>query len=101
MSDHIPIACTLDAGEARARWQEWAKLSPANRLVDISPTRLEFHFPEPVHARLTELVAAERDCCGFLDWELEESGDDLVLTVSGEEMGLAAIAAQFGVASPD
>lgn len=100
MSDLPPIACTLDAGASRARWQSWARLDPTSRLVEAGHDRLVFRFPEEVRDDLLNLVEAERDCCGFVDWDITPAGNDLQLTISGDEMGMAAISAQFGV-EPD
>jgi hypothetical protein len=41
--------------------------------------------------RVRELTAAERDCCGFLDFEIVEESDELRLTVSSDQAGQAAL----------
>lgn len=92
-----PIACTLDAGASRARWASWARLDPPRRLVESHPRRLVFRFPSADGERLLELVRAERECCGFVGWEVKSEGEHLELTISGDEMGVAAITAQFGL----
>jgi hypothetical protein len=47
--------------------------------------------------KLGELVAAERECCGFVDWELQNRGDELRLIVRGDPEGVSAMAESFGV----
>jgi hypothetical protein len=47
--------------------------------------------------KLDELVAAERECCGFVDWELQNRGDELRLIVRGDPEGVSAMAESFGV----
>ena len=36
-----------------------------------------------VEAKLRELIVLEAECCPFLDFELAEEGDEVVLKVSG------------------
>jgi hypothetical protein len=43
------------------------------------------------------LVVAERQCCGFVDWELQDRRDELSLIVRGNPDGVLAIAESFGV----
>ena len=51
--------------------------------VDLSPKRLNVRFPPGANlsTKLGELVAAESQCCGFVDWQLDEQSDGLVLTI--------------------
>lgn len=48
-------------------------------------------------AELSELVACERQCCGFVAWELEDLGDEVMLSVRGDTEGVTAMAESFGV----
>jgi hypothetical protein len=81
------------------RWQLLARrASPP-----VEPFRngvYEVHWPaEPgVRDELDELVAAERDCCGFASWNVARQGDEIVLRVSssgGRVDEVAALAAIF------
>jgi hypothetical protein len=38
-----------------------------------------------IEQRTRELVAAESQCCAFVDLELSRDGDDLVLDISGPD----------------
>ena len=93
----IPISCSLDAGVARGRWQDWQELAKRRRQVERSDRSLTLHFmaDDATRTELTRLVVAERQCCGFVDWELEDVGDELVLTVSGDAIGVSAMAESF------
>ena len=64
-----------------------------------TPQSLTVRFPSgnELTSELAGLVAAERQCCGFVAWQLEELGDELVLTVRGDNEGLLAMAESFGV----
>ncbi|HUP16086.1 MAG TPA: hypothetical protein VM848_08580 [Acidimicrobiia bacterium] len=93
----IPIACTLDAGEARERWQQWQSLARTVGKVDRVAHGLSLHFTaaDDTRSELVRLVGAERQCCGFVDWQLEELGDELVLTISGDPDGVEAMVESF------
>lgn len=67
--------------------------------VQRSPRRLTVHFPtdDELMTELSELVAGERQCCGFVAWELEDLGDEVMLSISGDTDGVTAMAESFGV----
>lgn len=68
-----------------------------------SPTRLTVRFPSGAGllTKLGELVAAESQCCGFVDWQLHEQSDELELTIMGDSAGVVAMAESFGVSLGD
>ena len=96
----IPIACSLDAGDARDRWQDWQSLAGTLQSVERPVHGLSLHFTadDATRAELRRLVVAERQCCGFVDWELEDRGDELVVTISGDSTGVDAMVESFGLA---
>jgi hypothetical protein len=67
--------------------------------VDLSPQLLTVRFPPSVELsnKLAGLVAAESECCGFVDWDLEDRGGELRLIVRGDVEGVLAMAESFGV----
>lgn len=71
----------------------------ARLTVDLSPQLLTVRFPPSVDlsTKLSELVAAESECCGFVEWELQDRGDELRLIVRGDPPGVLAMAGSFGV----
>jgi hypothetical protein len=82
----LPIACTLNAGEGAARVEQWRLLGRRAQLgAEFSEGTLAVTYRESALAELTELVRAERSCCAFLDWSLEESGGNAVLLIRGGE----------------
>lgn len=93
----LPIACSLEGGEARHRWFQWRALL-ADRLSDERSAlelRVRFRDDAAVRTELNRLVTAERECCGFVDWVLHDDEGELVLSVRGEESAVAAIGAAF------
>ncbi len=99
MVSGLPIACSLDGDQARRRWHVWKALLDRRLSVVRSPQHLTVRFRADgeMTAELSALVAAERQCCGFVAWELEDLGNEVVLTVRGDTEGVTAMAESFGV----
>ena len=97
----IPIACSLDRSEARERWQQWQSLARTVGKVERLVHGLTLHFTatDDTRSDLVRLVVAERQCCGFVDWQLEDLGEELVLTISGDPAGVEAMVESFGLAT--
>lgn len=89
----LPIACSLESNELRARKSDWAAVLRrgfAGRTVTPTGVRLRFDPDESVEHDLERLVELERDCCAFADWRLSREADGLVLDVSAEGDGAEA-----------
>lgn len=95
-----PIACILEGDEARTRWRDWNDLVAESASVENQPGRLKLSFQngEETRAELIRLIAAERECCGFVEWELEETVAAISVLVTGSNEGVSAMAEGFGVA---
>lgn len=98
----LPLACTLDQEDGPARMLRWRALAErAGPVARRSGHRLEVRYePEPgVLEELSALAAAERECCGFVTWEVGRDGAHLVLRVTADPNApddVAPIAALFG-----
>ena len=92
MTDPKPIACSLGASDLQRRLDEIAEVGAAS-LIDCDTEngkhRLRFRSDPRTRRRLGAIVAAEAECCSFLDLELTERGDELTLTVTAPENGQA------------
>ena len=90
MSRPLPIACTLSATDLRARGEELRALG-GDGLVDAAEhgDRAVLRFrPDPaIRERVEAIVAAESECCAFLDFQLEHGDDASVLTISAPNGG--------------
>jgi len=80
----IPIACTLEAGDARAQLGEWQAVLRA--VVDSSErpsaNRLELSLlPDADVGSVISLAQREAACCAFFSFTLEIQADSLVLSV--------------------
>jgi len=85
MTDEVPPTCSLQGRELQERLDEIAVLGAENLLgqeVDGDRQRLRFRADPETRRRLEALVAAERECCRFLEFSLEADGKEIVLTVS-------------------
>jgi hypothetical protein len=81
----LPIACTLDAGDLESREAEWAAVG--SRLISIERSAsgsavLSFAAGAETKAELERLVAAEAECCPFLELSVVD-GESLELTIDG------------------
>lgn len=84
----LPIACTLTADATTDRLALIDELV-ADGLLDRTSTatglRLRLRDAPQVEQRTRELIAAESECCAFLDFDLGRENGDLVLDISGPE----------------
>lgn len=87
-----PIACSLGASDLGRRLEEIAALG-RDHLTGVETREgarlLRFHLDDDSRRRLTAIVAAESECCPFLDLDLRERDGELVLTIAAPEEGQA------------
>jgi hypothetical protein len=81
-----PIACTLTPNGMSARRALIDALA-ADGLLDRAATdtglRVRLRDTPEIEQRTRELLAAESECCAFLDFELGREDGDLVLDIAG------------------
>ena len=80
----MPIACTLTATQMADRRAEMAAIGRAALLgVDEDDARAvaRFRADAETRRRLEAIVAAEAECCAFLDLALRDEQDALALTI--------------------
>jgi hypothetical protein len=81
MKSHTPIACLLSATDLSARLAEMNRLG-RDALLSVDGARaLRFRADTETRARLEAIVAAEAECCPFLDMDLREEDGALVLEI--------------------
>jgi hypothetical protein len=88
----LPIACTLGrtaGAERMRRWQSLLATHRTNSRRDATTIEVRFRFDDEANRELHDLVAAERECCAFVEWALVTQGNELVLTVRGDDETLA------------
>lgn len=85
MTAELPIACSLSAAELPGRLAEMADLGRSGlRGVERRDARavLRFRADPEIRERLAAVVAAEAECCAFLDIALSDDDDGVALTIS-------------------
>lgn len=90
MTDVQPIACTLGASELSQRLDEIATLGVESLISHEESDGahiLRFRRDDGTRHQLEEIAAAEARCCSFLDLNISERDDDLVLAISAPEGG--------------
>ncbi len=105
MTDPKPVACSLGAGDLQARLAEIAEVGAASLIAhdeDAGRHTLRFHPDSTTRRRLDEIIAAEAECCSFLDLDLAERDGELMLTLAAPKDGQPIadeLAAAFAQAS--
>src|SRR5436190_18140175 len=87
----LPIACTLDANDGGERLSRWGALSAGGApSVGREADALVVAYPagHGVREELQVLAAAERECCSFAEWEVEQDADRVVLRIRSHPDGL-------------
>jgi hypothetical protein len=94
MSQPLPIACALSATDLEARGAELRALG-GDGLVDVAwearQVVLRFRPDPAIRARVETIVAAEAECCAFLDFSVEHGDAATVLTISAPNGGAESV----------
>lgn len=100
-----PIACTLSPADMPRRAADIRALG-RDALVAVERSEasatLRFRRDPDIRDRLEAIVAAESECCAFIDFELADGDDAIVLTLrapDGGEPGMHMLADLFACAS--
>lgn len=97
-SNETVIACSLpmaELGDRRAEWQQLAGEALLQTRSTPLGARLTYSGSDEVADRLSALAALERDCCSFAQWNVERESEVVVLDVSAEGDGVAAVRELF------
>ncbi len=98
VNESLPMACTLGAADMRARQAELRALGEDGLVSNVVNGRsavLRFRPDPDIRRRVEAVVAAESECCPFLDFELEHGDDATVLTVTAPDGAAEALAGVF------
>lgn len=90
----LPIACTLTPGAGKAQLEKWRMFDAEHALrSEHAEDRFVIHYAKTDESatRLQELVAVERSCCSFVQWQIVDDTDGLRLVVTGASDQLAAL----------
>ena len=85
-----PIACSLSAAELPARQDQIRALGHDGLIsIEQEPGRavLRFGAGAELRQRIDRFVEAERRCCAFLDFRVEDDGDGTRVTIAAPPGG--------------
>jgi hypothetical protein len=97
------IACDLDPAEVPRRRAGWQAVRQQVEIVERSRFaggfRITFRGPPEAVEAVESLVAAERECCAWANWQVQATDDQVVLQVTAPEAQIDPLARAFGAAS--
>ncbi len=99
-TQEVEVACSLTDAESRERrLLARGTLFPHITTAEKIATGLKLTFPnsDVVRSNLEEFVSLERQCCGFLTFDISPSEQGLVLTIDGPAEAQATLQ-KFAVA---
>jgi hypothetical protein len=92
MAEPRPIVCTLTPADLRDREAAWRKLFASGLLNrDRVPGGIRLSAQPGALDALRELIDLERECCAWIDYDVDSSG--ATLTAAGD--GEAVLAGMF------
>jgi hypothetical protein len=96
IAEVLPIACTLAPGAFKDRLAWIAALNKdALRKYERRDLVLQLSYAPEARERVHEMVRNEQRCCGFLAFELRETGNEIHLTITAPERARGAADALF------
>jgi hypothetical protein len=97
MTSEAPIACSLGAGDYAERIRWIAALNGRSlRRHEQSDLTLRLVYDAAARSDVARLVAQEQACCAFLDFDVAEAPEGLVLSITAPERAREAAEAIFG-----
>lgn len=97
MTSETPVACTLGARDYAERIRWIAALNERSlRRHEQSDLTLRLIYGTAARADVERLVAQERACCAFLHFDVADSSEGLVLSITAPERAREAAEEIFG-----
>ncbi len=80
----IPIACSVDAGEATDQIGEWRELAARSLSAERIESGFAVNFAASDAAIVEDLARREAACCSFLSIQTVRGGDGIRLVMTSE-----------------
>lgn len=95
-SETAPVACTLGAGDFKARVASIADLNHrALRGRRRDGLRLELTYAADAREEVLAMVRGEQDCCAFLDFEVQDAAGAVRVVIQAPERAREAADTAF------
>jgi hypothetical protein len=95
MADSPPIACTLSPEDLTDREGAWRKLMGSGLVKrDVVTGGIRLSAAPGAAPALLELVALERECCGWIQFEVRDAA---VVTMTAAGDGEAVLTEMFSI----
>jgi hypothetical protein len=97
-SETPPVACSLSAAGLAAhldRWHRLASRAMTERAETADGVRVRFRAGPGVEEELRGLVGVENECCSWADWTVQASPGQVMLDVTSDGDGIAALHGMF------
>jgi hypothetical protein len=88
MPEELPLACSLSGADLKERLAEISEVGRTGLLqveTKDGTAVLRFRAAEGMPDRLAKIVAAESECCAFLEMKVENRDGSLELSIGGPE----------------
>ena len=85
VTDDIPIACKLDATEAREQIHRWRKVGAGLITCESAPGGVVMSFHGSVADDVRAVAAIEAECCEFLDLAVRDVGNQVRLEITSSQ----------------
>jgi hypothetical protein len=95
--------CSLGPDQLAERGNEFREIAATSLLGrerSEQRVRLDYRSSAGTEAALQGLIARERECCPFLDFELREGSGVLTLEISAPESGKAVLDLIYEASAP-
>lgn len=90
----LPIACTLGPADGVRRLSDWRRVLTSEglgRIAESGRVILRFRDVQGLGEQLQHLVAAEAECCAFLEWSVTRVQGEWQVQITGTEQELGTL----------
>ena len=93
------LACSLAGDELVGRIREWTQVTARATSRHVEKGRIVSTYPidEELLRRLRELIAAEAECCSFMQFEVKEGPDQVTVELRVPDEMSEALAVMLGL----
>jgi hypothetical protein len=99
-----PVACTLSGPQMSDRlvkFRELAARSLLGRTRAEGWVRLDFERSEATEAQVNDLIRREKECCPFLEFQIDDVAGRLSVTIVSPPEGQAVLDALYETTGPE